>query len=599
MSQSKGSQVTRRKRLVIITIFSTVFFLLVLGAIYFFSSPEEETYRPGEHVEGLTDDLGRKLPEDYPKVTFTDVSAQAGIDYRHFHGKRSTQLPEDMGSGVAWGDYDNDGWEDLFIANQAGPLDMPAEELASSPARCALYHNNGDGTFSEVAEVTGLAIRGQVNAAAWADYDRDGWLDIVVSSLGQNRLFHNDEGSGFTEMTSSSGMGIDRGYWAGINWGDFNNDGWLDLYVCGYVKYTRPSDNQKSLQVDAEVPTSLNPSSFKPERNLLFRNNKDGTFTEMAANAGVDNLTGRSLAAAWFDVNEDGWQDLYVANDVSDNMLYLNKGDGTFEDISLAALVADYRGAMGIAVADWDNDTDLDMFITHWIAQENALYNNSWSRDKGPEKKIPRFMDEADRYGLGQIALDFIGFGTSFLDYDNDGYLDIFIANGSTFQQRDSTHLLVSMKDQLFWNRHSKEGFFDVSRVSGDYFSKEFVGRGSAHADFDNDGDLDIFIVNNNGPGILLRNDGGNQKNWIQVSLEGKRSNPQAIGAIIRVYTGDVVQTRAVGAQGSYFSQHGLTEHFGLNDKTVIDSLTISWPDGSRQKVTGLEGNKRHHVKEQ
>jgi len=598
MTTKKETAHTKRKKNIRLAVVLTLLLTAALVVVFVLVSPKDETYKPGEEIEGLTDDLGRELPEDHPKVTFTDVTAETGIGFKHFHGQRSTQLPEDMGPGAAWGDYNNDGFEDLFIANFSGPLDMTEEEAANSPARCVLYRNNGDGTFAEAAEEAGLDIRGSYNSAAWCDYNRDGRLDILITALGKNRLFTNNGNGTFKEETDQSGIGTFRGYWAGVNWGDFNNDGWPDIYITGYVRYAPQDPGQKSLQVNAEVPVSLNPSSFKPERNLLFRNNKDGSFTEMAAEAGVANEQGRSLAAVWVDINHDGQQDLYVANDVSDNVLYLNQGDGTFEDVSHAALVADYRGAMGIAVADWDNDTDLDMFITHWIAQENALYNNMAAQVEPQENLQPRFMDQADRYGLGQIALDYIGFGTSFLDFDNDGRTDIFVANGSTFQQRDSVHLLVPMKDQLFWNRSSDEGYFDVSRVSGDYFRTEQVGRGSAHADFDNDGDLDLVVVNNCGGAVLLRNDGGNTSGWLQVRLKGKESNPEGIGALLRLYAGGTVQTRSVGAQGSYFSQHTLTEHFGLGKGQAIDSLSIVWPSGARQTIKDLELNTRYMIEE-
>ncbi|MEJ2343600.1 MAG: CRTAC1 family protein, partial [Gemmatimonadales bacterium] len=249
--------------------------------------------------------------------------------------------------------------------------------------------------------------------------------------------------------------------------------------------------------------------------------------------------------------------------------------------------VADYRGAMGIAVGDWNGDAEMDMVVTHWMAQENALYTNLSSGGAGPAStrtsSFLRFRDEADRFGLGQIALDYIGFGTSFFDYDNDGRLDLFVANGSTFQKRDNPRLLVPLPDQLFWNRGPAEGFYDVSSVSGEYFQREYVGRGAAFGDYDNDGDVDVFIVNNGGPGILLRNDGGNRNRWLEVRLEGRQSNRAAIGARLRVVAGGSVQVREVGSQASYLSQNSLTEHFGLGSAQRVDTLEIVWPSGSRQ----------------
>jgi tetratricopeptide (TPR) repeat protein len=425
----------------------------------------------------------------------------------------------------------------------------------------------------------------------WGDYDNDGWLDLVVTAYGENALYHNNGDGTFTERALEAGLGGLGRFWAGASWGDYQRDGYLDLHVAGYVQYDRLAAPRTSSDYDVEEPASINPSAFPPERNLLYRNNGDGTFSEVATKAGVPGRKGRSLEAVWTDFDQDGWPDLYIANDVSDNVLYHNQGDGTFSDISHAARVADYRGAMGIAVGDWDGDSDMDMVVTHWIAQENALYSNRFSEGVGSTEASSsplRFRDEADRFGLGQIALDYIGFGTSFFDYDNDGRLDLFVANGSTFQQREDPRLLVSMPDQLFWNRGADEGFYDVSSVSGEYFQREYGGRGAALGDYDNDGDVDVFIVNNDGPGILLRNDGGNRNRWLEVRLEGRQSNRSAIGARLRLVAGGNIQVREVGSQGSYLSQNSLTEHFGLGAATRADTLEILWPSGSRQVLVDV-----------
>ncbi|MEE9169269.1 MAG: CRTAC1 family protein [bacterium] len=591
----------RRKRLVVITAaFASLFVLLVAVFIWVLVKPEKP-YRPGEDIEGLTADLARSIPPDYPRITFVDVTREAGIDFQHFSGLRSTQLPEDMGSGAAWGDYDNDGWPDLFVVNQVGPLTMTAEEVGSSEAHCALYHNNGNGTFIEVSEWAGVDYRGWGMAAAWGDYDNDGWIDLFVSSYGENVFFQNNGDGTFTDVTAKTGLGGYKGFWAGASWADFNRDGFIDLYVTGYVKYTHKDDKKVSKQYDVEVPTSINPSSFEPERNLLYRNNGNGTFTEVAEKAGVLDLQGRSLSAVWCDFDEDGWADLYVANDVSDNVFFRNLGNETFEEISHAAWIADYRGAMGLAVGDWDLDSDTDMFITHWIAQENALYNNQRAQLAvygNAGQNAVRFIDEADRRGLGQIALDYIGFGTFFFDYDNDGDLDLFVANGSTFQEKEDPTLLIAMEDQLFWNRGADDGFYEVSAVSGAYFKSKFVGRGAAFADYDNDGDVDIFIANNGGPAVLLRNDGGNQNNWLQVSLRGAQSNSQGVGATIRLVVGGNVLIRQVGAQSSYCSQNSLIEHFGLGSRTFADTLEVNWPSGIQQRSYDIPANQTIRLQE-
>src|SRR3990172_5626470 len=356
----------------------------------------------------------------------------------------------------------------------------------------------------------------------------------------------------FTDRSRAAGVGGRSAFWAGVAWGDYDRDGFLDLYVGGYVKYEYPA-GLMAMKYDAEDPASTNPNTFPPERNLLFHNNRNGTFAEVAAKAGVLGERGKSLGAVWADLDEDGWPDLYVANDVTDNQLFRNLGNGTFEDISHAALVADYRSAMGMAVGDWDGDEDMDIFITHWIAQENALYSNLRDRSSGRGNGRPGllFADQADRYGLGQIALDLVGWGTFFFDYDNDGKLDLFVANGHTFNRRDVPQLLAPHRPLLFWNRGPDDGFYETSAVSGEYFGGRYVGRGAAFADYDRDGDLDMLVVHHSGPAALLRNEGGNRNRWLGVALEGRRSNRTAVGAKVRLVAGNRVQVREVGGQAS------------------------------------------------
>lgn len=592
---------TRRRRLLWITTACGVLFLGVAMLAALRWQRPAPAYRPGEDVEGVTSDLARKLPDDYPRVVFTDVTQQAGIAFQHFSGSRSSQLPEDMGSGAAWGDYDGDGFVDLVIANEVGPLTMSDAERRQSPARAALYRNNGDGTFTDVTTRSGIDFRDLGMAVAWGDYDNDGRIDLVLTSYGKNLLYHNDGDGTFSDRSDRSRIGMPRGFWTGASWGDYNRDGFIDLYVTGYVKYVR-LERADAGRYDVENPASINPASFRPERNLLYRNNSDGTFTEVAAVAGVADTTGRGLAAAWADFDEDGWPDLYVANDQSDNAFFRNLGNGKFEDLSHAARVADYRSAMGIAVGDWDGDGTQDIFLTHWLAQENALYSNQLKRlPAGPkDSRRPKltFMDEADRFGLGQISLDFVGWATSFIDYDNDGKLDLFVVNGSTLQKRTDSTQLVPMRNQMFWNRGRPEGFYDVSAVAGPTFRRDFVGRGGAFADYDNDGDVDVFVVNHGGPGMLLRNDGGNRNRWLEVEVRGTKSNRQGIGATVRLVVGGTTHTRQVGAQSSYLSQNSLIETFGLGAATQAETLEVTWPTGVRDIRTGLSSNQRILVTE-
>ncbi|MFQ5747677.1 MAG: FG-GAP-like repeat-containing protein [Gemmatimonadota bacterium] len=580
-----NGRMPRRQRLLLLAAGAGVLFLGVSAWLVWRALRPPAEYRPGEAIEGLTADLRRSIPEGAPRITFTDVAAEAGIEFRHFRGTRSVQLPEDMGSGAAWGDYDRDGWPDLFVVNESGPLD-DTTGTADPPARSALYHNEGNGTFSEVAARAGVAVGGLGMGAAWGDYDADGWPDLVVTAYGGNRLFRNRGDGTFEDVTAAAGLSGEVGFWTGASWADYDRDGDLDLYITGYVRYSRGPSGTSAAQYVVQVPANLNPSSFPPERNLLYRNEGDGRFADVSDEAGVGGRSGRSLSAAWSDFDGDGWPDLYVANDLSDNFLFRNPGDGTLEDVSYAARVADYRGAMGLAVGDWDGDLDPDLFVTHWIAQENALFENLTSRDPGAPRPLG-FMDVADRFGLGQIALDFVGWGTSFIDYDNDGRLDLFVANGSTLQQPERPERLVGMRDQLFWNAGPEDGFYDVSDSSGAYFSREDVGRGAAFADYDRDGDVDVFVVNNGGRAALLRNDGGNRNAWLEVRLEGTRSNRSAYGTKVRAFTPAGPQVREVGAQSSYLSQSSPVVHFGLGPGGEADSLLITWPSGVRQVVRG------------
>lgn len=592
---------TKRHRQTLVSLL-VITVLTVFAMVYIFGSRNPaEHYTPGTAVDGITNRLQRALPADYPKVKFTDVTREAGIDFHHFPGKRSTQLPEDMGSGVAWGDYNQDGWDDLFVVNHRGPIRGGLVQEDSVPGGSKLYRNNRDGTFTDVTQSSGLQHNDYGMGAAWGDYTGDGLPDLIVSDYGGMSVYKNLGEGAFSEATEQVFEVMPAGYWAGVSWGDYNRDGWLDLYVCGYVQYRAPEHSQAALQYQTEVPASLNPSSFAPERNLLYRNNGNGTMTNVAATAGVENKTGRSLSAAWIDVNHDRYPDLYIANDVSDNVLYMNDGHGSFKDYSHAAQVADYRGAMGIAIADWNLDGDPDLFITHWIAQENGLYDNLWMELTSmdiTDRDALRFMDIADRVGLGQVALDYIGFGTSFVDYNNDGRPDLYIANGSTFQSRNNPAELIAMNDNLFWNRGKAEGFYDVSAVAGEAFTKANVGRGVATSDYDRDGDRDIFVVNHQGPGQLLRNDGGNRQNWITINLHAKDKNQLGIGSRVTVYSDTLVQMQNIGAQSSYLSQNSMAAHFGLGALTAVDSVLVQWTDGTNQTIINPEVNRTLKIRQ-
>jgi hypothetical protein len=413
---------------------------------------------------------------------------------------------------------------------------------------------------------------------------------------------YRNEGGRFTDVSRQTGIGGPEGFWTGVSWGDYDKDGDLDAYICGYVRYKfDPADvGRTTLQYKAEIPYTLNPSSYTPERNLLLRNNGNRTFREVAREARVENLTGRSLSASWCDFDLDGWLDLYVANDISDNAMYRNQGDGTFTDISHQAWVADYRGAMGLAIGDWDNDTDFDIYITHWIAQENALYNNLTYvfGDTSQKGKTLRFMDVADQIGLGQVSLDYICWGTSFFDYDNDGRQDLFVANGSTLEEERDRTKLIPMKNLIFQNRGEEDGFYEVGAVTGKSLGEQRVGRGAAFADYDEDGDTDVLIVNHGAAPFLLKNEGGNRNNWVKIRLEGRGRNRHALGARVAIRTGDLRQIQQIGSQSSYLSQNSLDCLFGIGKAQSVDEILVTFLDGQSRRLRDVKPNQLLLVRE-
>lgn len=597
---------------------STLLALALIGALASWRIHKENTpdeYTPGEESKDITSavderaakvavhatkpapkpasarafdrllDPGRALPAGAPEPRFTDVTKSAGLaSFRQFQGARSSQLPEDMGSGVAWGDFDNDGLDDLFVVSGGGSLDLPERQRAPS----VLYRNLGNGRFEKVQDFPDLRILGM--GAAWGDYDNDGWLDLVVTGYDTIVLFHNEHG----HLVRVKSFPSPKGFWTGVSWGDYNRDGYLDLYVCGYVKYKPGERNTSgnSTQFGMEVPFTLNPASYEPERNLLFRNNGDGTFTEVAAQLGVANPEGRSLSALWHDFDGDGWLDLYVANDISENKLYLNR-HGKFVDAGRSAWVEEYRGSMGLATGDFDRDGDDDLFISHWIAQGFALYQSLLTEQKGTGTADLHFTDVAATTGIGQHSLQSIGWGTSFVDIDSDGWPDLLVANGSTFEQKDSTpRRLVPMPSFLFWNAHG-DFFHDLGPWNRS-IAEPHVSRGLAVADFDNDGAMDVAIVDQ-GEGVrLLRNDIP-QGNWAEFRLHNRvppRGMPLGFGdgATVIAWVGGVPLRRTVGSS-SYLSQDSHRVHIGIGSAAQIDRLEVRWLRGPKEVWADLSAN--------
>jgi tetratricopeptide (TPR) repeat protein len=556
--------------------------LVACAVLYVTRGDTEAPYRPGETVAGVTD-VHRRIAAGFREaVHWKDVAASMGLAFRHFSGgARSTQLPEDMGSGCAFGDYDRDGDWDLFVADIVGPLTLSADERRRAPGGCRLYRNDG-GAFTDVTEEAGLGgLKGTFLGAAWGDYDNDGYPDLVVTSYDAIRLFHNRGDGSFEDVSERSGLAAHRGFWTGATWADVDGDGRLDLYVCGYVDYRfDPRDTgrlSKFRTVDS--PFTINPSSYPPIPNLYFHNEGGGRFREMAEEAGISNPAGRSLSATFGDFDNDGRPDLYVANDVSEGAFYVNQGNGLFADRGHEAHVADYRGAMGIAVGDVDGDGALDMFVTHWIAEANALYLNKLLT--GPAMRLD-FEDAAERLGLGEISTDDIAWGTAMLDFDADGRPDIVVANGSTFEDPGDRRRLVPMPMRLFRNLGAG-GFVDVAPTSGAALTVPRVARGLAIADVDGDLREEIAVVVHGGTLVLLKAEGGPPNHRVAFRLEGTASNRSAYGARLTLEAGGKAQVREIGAGSSYLSQNAPEAIFGLGPSTVVGTLSVRWPSGARQ----------------
>ena len=543
-----------------------------------------------ERDSAVVDSAFRDLPGDHPHIVFTDVTREAGIDFVHSSGARTHQLPEDMGPGVAWGDYDNDGWPDLYLVNQPGPW---GERAGPDSPFSHLYHNNHDGTFTDVTLQAGVGNRGGYGmGAAWGDYDNDGFWDLYVTNIGRSVLYHNNGNGTFTDVTDRAGV-ANRLWGMTPVWCDYDHDGWLDLYVTNYVDYNLQGvpSGASSEEYGVNVPFTLNPASFEPVPNRLFHNNRDGTFTDVAPRLGVADPSGRSLSAAFADFSLNGWSDLYIGNDISSNRMFQNLGHGKFKDISAASWTEENRGTMGIAVGDFDGDGDQDMFLTHWIGQGYALYQNLWLEEK-PSGKL-HFSDVADEFGCGEIAMGDAGWGTFFFDFDNDGKLDLFAVNGSTLEDKGDNTRLISERPFLFWSK-GPDGYFDLARsgTAGPALAAPIVARGAACADFDRDGDLDVIVTTNHGRPMLLRNDGGNKNRWLAIHLTGARSNRSGIGANLFLSAGGKQQLHEYGVAGSYLSQSAPEAWFGLGQADHADTLAIVWPSGARQEFRDLPAGK-------
>ena len=527
---------------------------------------------------------------DGAPIVFADITKLAGLDkFLHRSGSPDNKtILETMGSGVALLDYDNDGWLDIYLLNGSTVGAMKGKETAQ---RAMLLHNNHDGTFTDVTDKAGVANERWGFGVAVGDYDNDGWPDIYVANYGKNRLYHNNHDGTFTDVAEKAGVAL-GGWSAGPTWGDYDHDGLLDLFVPGYVKYDL---DHPPIAGNGTIPENFcqfrgvavmcGPRGLPGEADHLFHNNGDGTFTDVSVKAGVSNPSGYyGLASVFLDMDDDGWVDLVVANDSVPNYLYRNKHDGTFEDISYAsgfALSEDGReqASMGIAVGDYNRDGKVDLFTTTFSDDYKTLYRNDGEGS---------FTDVTYRAGLADPTIPFLSWGTGFLDYDNDGLLDIFIVSGHVYPEVDKQDWGTTWAErpQLFRNLDGGK-FKEAPPATGSGLADVITGRGAAFGDLFNDGHVDVVINNIDAKPTLLRNVVKNGNHWLALKLIGGPKSPRdAIGAKVFLTAGGVRQRADVFSGGSYGSSSDQRVHFGLGSATTVDGIEIHWPSGKKQSIT-------------
>ena len=527
---------------------------------------------------------------DGAPVIFVDVTHAAGIDI--FHHRSGTPekrtILETPGSGVALLDYDNDGWLDIYLLNGST---FPALKGKEAPPRAMLLHNNHDGTFTDVTEKAGVANERWGFGVAVGDYDNDGWPDIFISNFGKNRLYHNNHDGTFTDVAEKAGVTL-GGWSTGATWGDYDRDGFLDLFVPGYAKFDPdhpPISGKGGLPPGfcnfRGIEVMCGPRGLPGEGDHLFHNNGDGTFTDVSVKAGVSDPKGYyGFASAFVDVDDDGWLDLAVANDSVPKYLYRNKHDGTFEDVSyISGFALNDEGreqaSMGIAVGDYNRDGKVDFYITNFSDDYNTLYRNDGDGN---------FSDVTARAGIATVTLPFLGWGTGFLDFDNDGLLDIFAANGHVYPGVDKQDwgTTWAQRPLLFRNLDGAK-FQEVPPATGSGLATVMTARGAAFGDLFNDGRIDVVINNVDSTPALLRNVVKNSNHWVTLRLVGGPKSPRdAIGAKAFVTAGGVRQRADVFSGGSYASSSDQRLHFGLGAATKVDKVEIHWPSGAKEQVT-------------
>jgi len=514
---------------------------------------------------------------------FVNIAPRAGIDFRHINGASGVRyLPEIMSGGGLFFDYDNDGWEDLFLVDGGSFVDS----AVAARARHRLYRNRGNGTFEDATARSGIGHGQYGMGACAADVDNDGFIDLYVTNVGPNTLYHNSGGKSFSDVTRAAGVGSSS-FGASCAFADFDRDGYVDLFVVNYVD-ARPDNNVFCGDAAAKLRVYCHPLNFAPLASVLYHNNGNGTFTDISQKAGIGRHRGNGLGVVVGDYDDDGWPDIFVANDTTPNFLYHNEGAGVFKEVALASgvsVAADGRprAGMGTDFGDYDNDGRLDLFVTNHELETHTLFRNL---GRG------LFAETTTESGVGVETLPYVGFGTQFFDYDNDGDLDLAVVNGHVMN--DSGHFRPGSKEaqrKLLFRNDGGGRFKEVGRTSGTGFSVEAVGRTLAVADIDNDGALDLLVTNNGGSAELLRNDGGSGNNAVLLKLVGTKSNRGAIGARVRLTAGAATQMREIKAGSSYLGESDLRVHFGIGRATDISRIEIRWPSGATETLQNVAAN--------
>ena len=515
-------------------------------------------------------------------VRFTDVTAAAGIRFTHNAGRTGKKwLPETMGAGCAFFDADGDGWLDILLVN--------GKDLVPHGRRttAALYRNNHDGTFTDITKGSGLDIEIYGFGVAIGDYDNDGREDVYLTALGGDHLFHNEGGGKFRDVTKEAGI-ANSAFATSAAWFDFDRDGKLDLFVANYVQWTADKDLWCSL--DGSSKSYCTPESYKGTAPKLYRNLGNGKFEDVTEKAGLADPTSKALGVAVLDFNGDSWPDLFVSNDTQPNKLYRNLQNGHFREEGVPAGVAFgedgvARGAMGVAAEDYDRSGRPHLIVGNFSNQMLGLYHNE---GKG------LFVDEAPRSPIGRASLLSLTFGLFFFDYDLDGRPDIFAANGHIEEEITRVQPKVRYAELPLLFRNLGGGKFEPVPA----FTQEMVARGAAYGDFDRDGDLDVLVTSNNGPARLYRNDGGNRNHWLQVRLQGVKSNRDGIGAVVKVTSAGGSQWQTVHSGSSYCSASDLALTFGLGADTAVESVEVAWPSGARQVLSKVKVDQRLAIQE-